>query len=93
MFRGGRVPTFVMRSVALAGLSIFAVAYVGVSPAHADCEDRQDRLAASQSDPRYPALQQAVDSYLAERQTAEGFSGVSGCPSIRRGRPSPSSNC
>jgi D-alanyl-D-alanine carboxypeptidase len=67
---------FASRSVTLAGLSIFAVAYASVSPAHSQCPN-QDQLAATQNDPRYPALQQAVDGFVAEQQEAEGFSGVS----------------
>ncbi len=77
MFQPMHVRSFVTRSVTLAGLSICAAVYAGASPAHGQCRDRHDQLAASQSDPRYPALQQAVDSYFAERQQAEGFSGVS----------------
>ncbi len=77
------VRTFVTRSVKLAGLSLLVAAYAGAGagagagPAHGQCRDHHGQLVASQSDPRYPALQQAVDSYLAERQQAEGFSGVS----------------
>ncbi len=37
----------------------------------------QDKLAASQNDPRYPALQQVLDKYVATRQKTEGFSGLS----------------
>ncbi len=68
---------FPSRSVTLAGLSILAVAYASVSPAHSHCRNQQDQLAATQTDPRYPALQQALDDYVAEQQEAEGFSGVS----------------
>jgi D-alanyl-D-alanine carboxypeptidase len=75
MFRGRGVRAFVARSIALAGLSALAAA--GAGPARAQCQGQQDQRAAAQSDPRYPALQQAVDSYRAERQQAEGFSGVS----------------
>ena len=57
-------------------LSVFAVAYAGASPAHAQCQDQHDQLAATQSDPRYTALKQAVDSYFAEQQQAEGFSAI-----------------
>jgi D-alanyl-D-alanine carboxypeptidase len=67
---------FASRSVMLAGLSILAVAYASVSPAHSQCP-KQDQLAATQNDPRYPALQQALDDFVAEQQEAEGFSGVS----------------
>jgi D-alanyl-D-alanine carboxypeptidase len=66
-----------LRSAALAGSLILALAYTGVSPARAQCQTEQDQLAKSTSDPRYPALQQAVDAYFAARQTAEGFSVVS----------------
>ena len=76
MLRGRGVRPFLARSIALAGLSIFAVAYPGAGPARAQCRDQDDQLAAGQADPRYPALQQAVDSYLAERQQAEGLSAV-----------------
>jgi D-alanyl-D-alanine carboxypeptidase len=64
------------RSVMLVGLSIFAVAY-GLSQAHGQCRNHQDQLTATQSDPPYPALQKALDSYFVERQKAEGFSGIS----------------
>jgi D-alanyl-D-alanine carboxypeptidase len=66
------------RSVTLVGLSILAVAYASSeSPAHSRCREQQDQLAATRGDPRYPALQQALDNYLAMRQKAEGFSGIS----------------
>ena len=77
MFDRSRSRSFVAHSVTLAGLAIFVAAYADVSPAHGQCRDQQDSLAAIQSDPRYPALQQAVDTYFAERQKAEGFTGVS----------------
>lgn len=57
-------------------LSVFAVAYASASPAHAQCQDQHDQLAATQSDPRYAALKQAVDSYFAEQQQEEGFSAI-----------------
>jgi D-alanyl-D-alanine carboxypeptidase len=72
-----RMGFFPSRSVTLAGLSILAVAYASVSPAHSHCRNQQDQLAATQTDPRYPALQQALDDFVAEQQEAEGFSGVS----------------
>ena len=75
MYRG--MGFFPLRSVTLAGLSILAVAYASVSPAHSHCRNQQDQLAATQNDPRYPALQQALDDFVAEQQKAEGFSGVS----------------
>ena len=75
MFRGLRSVT--SRLVTLVGLSAFAAACGSMNPAHAQCRNQQDQLAATQSDPRYPALQAALDKYLAERQKAEGFSGIS----------------
>ena len=75
MFR--RLRFFASCSVTLVGLSIFAVAYASMDPAHGRCRNHQDQLAPIQSDPRYPALQKALDSYFAERQKAEGFSGIS----------------
>jgi D-alanyl-D-alanine carboxypeptidase len=72
-----RMGFFPSRSVTLAGLSILAIAYASVSPAHSHCQNQQDQLAATQTDPRYPALQQALDDFVAEQQGAEGFSGVS----------------
>ena len=65
------------RSAALAGLAILAAVCAATNPAHAQCPNQQDQLVASQADPRYPALKQAVDGYYAERQKVEGFSGVS----------------
>ena len=43
----------------------------------AQCRSQQDRLTASRSDPRYPALQKAVDAYRAQYQKVDGSSGVS----------------
>lgn len=71
-----RLRSLASRSV-LIGLSAFAVAYASIDPAHGQCRNQQDQIAATQSDPRYPALQEALDRYFAERQKAEGFSGVS----------------
>src|SRR5690242_17373081 len=65
------------RSVTLAGLSILAVTCASESLAHSHCGKQQDQLAATRGDPRYPALQQALDNYVAMRQKAEGFSGIS----------------
>ena len=65
-----------LRPATLAGLSMVALAYVGVSPAYGHCRDRED-WGASQNKRYYPALQQAVDNYFAERHQAEGFSGIS----------------
>lgn len=76
MFQRAQFRSLIARSVALAGLSLFAATYAGTGTAHGQCRD-QDQPAASQSDPRYPALQQAVDAYFAEQQKAQGFSGVS----------------
>ncbi len=65
------------RSAVLAGLAIFAALCAGTNPAHAQCRNQRDQLAAREGDPRHPALQQAVHAYYAERHKAEGFSGVS----------------
>jgi len=72
-----RTLSSVSRSAALAVLAILAASCAGMNPARAQCHKAQDQLAASQGDPRYPALQHAVDAYHAERQAPEGFSGVS----------------
>ena len=48
-----------------------------MNPANARCHNRQDQLAAGHRDPHHHALQRAVDAYYAERQRAEGFSGIS----------------
>jgi D-alanyl-D-alanine carboxypeptidase len=72
-----RLRSLASRSVTLLGLSAFAVAFASTDPAHGQCRNHQDQLAATQSDPRYPALQEALDKYFAERQKAEGFSGIS----------------
>ena len=72
-----RMGFFPLRLVTLGGLSIVAVAYASVSPAHSHCRNQQDQLAATQTDPRYQALQQSLDDLVAEQQKAEGFSGVS----------------
>ncbi len=66
-----------LRSSALAGFAILAAAWVAASPAHAQCKAQQSQVDTRQHDPRYLALQQAVDDYYAARQKAEGFSGVS----------------
>jgi D-alanyl-D-alanine carboxypeptidase len=75
MFR--RMRFLATRSVRLTGLLLLVAAYAGVSPAYGQCRGQHDQLAASQNDPRYAELQQAVDSYFADRQQVEGFSGVS----------------
>jgi D-alanyl-D-alanine carboxypeptidase len=77
MFQRTQIRPFVTRLLTLAGLSAFAVAYAGASPAHGECQVQQDQRAASRHDLRYRALKKAVDTYLAEQQSAEGFSGVS----------------
>jgi len=77
MFAKSKSQHFAARSLMLAGLFVFAAVDANVSPAHGQCRNHQDQLAATQSDPRYPALQQAVDAYFAERRKAEGFTGVS----------------
>src|SRR5689334_6245419 len=77
MFDKSQYLSLVARSVTLAGLAIFAWVSANVAPAHAQCQDQQDQFTATQNDPRYPALQQAVDTYFAERRKAEGFTGVS----------------
>jgi D-alanyl-D-alanine carboxypeptidase len=77
MLDKSKTRSFATYLVTLAGLWIFAAAYAVVSPAHGQCRDQPDQLAATQSDPRYPALQQAVDRYFAERHKVEGFTGVS----------------
>jgi hypothetical protein len=64
------------RSVRLAGLLLLVTANAGVSPAYGQCRGQHDQLAARQNGPRYAELQQAVGSYFADRQQAEGFSGV-----------------
>jgi D-alanyl-D-alanine carboxypeptidase len=70
-------PSPIARTAALAACWLLATAYAGVSPARAQCQGSQDEVAASQSDPRYAVLKQAVDAYYAEYQSVEGFSGVS----------------
>jgi D-alanyl-D-alanine carboxypeptidase len=62
----------VARPLRLAGLSLFAVVCASISPARAQCQD-----AHGQDDPAYPALQQAVDAYLAQRQGVEHLTGIS----------------
>jgi len=77
MFTKSKSRHFAGRSLMLAGLFVFAAVDASVSPAHGQCRNDQDQLAATRSDPRYPALQQAVDAYFAEQRKAEGFTGVS----------------
>src|SRR5262245_16362843 len=61
------------RSITLGGLLVFAIV---AGPAHGECRNQHAQPGTSQSDP-YPALKQAVDTYFAQWQKAEGFSGVS----------------
>ena len=68
--------SFAARSVTLAGLLVSAVAAAGAGPAHGECWNQHAPLGTSQRDP-YPALKQAVDTYFAQQQKADGFSGVS----------------
>src|SRR5215471_13965124 len=68
--------SFAARSVTLAGLLVLAGVAAGAGPAHGECRNLHAQPGTSQSDP-YPALKQAVDTYFAQRQKAEGFSGVS----------------
>jgi D-alanyl-D-alanine carboxypeptidase len=77
MLDNSKPRSFATHLVTLAALWIVAAVSAVVSPAHGQCRDPQDQLAAAQSDPRYPALQQAVDRYFAERHNVEGFTGVS----------------
>lgn len=76
-----------MCSPAVAGL-ILTVA--STNPVQAQCstqQDKLDQLASSRSDSRYPALQQAVDAYRAQREKVDGFSGVSLHVSLSVGGP------
>jgi D-alanyl-D-alanine carboxypeptidase len=77
----------VARSVTLAGLSVFALASANMAPAHAQCRDQQAQLAATRTDPRYPALQQALDTYVADRRKTEGFTGASLLVSLSAEKP------
>jgi D-alanyl-D-alanine carboxypeptidase len=70
------IRSFAVRSMTLGGLLVFAVAAAGAGPAHGECRNQDAQPGISQSDP-YPALKQAVDTYFAEQQKVEGFSGVS----------------
>jgi len=72
--RSPNIRSFAARLVPLAGLLVFAVATAGAGPAHGECQHAPP--GTSQSGP-YPALKQAVDTYFAQHQKAEGFSGVS----------------
>jgi D-alanyl-D-alanine carboxypeptidase len=87
MFAQSQTRLFAARSLMLAGWCVFAAVSANVSPVHGHCPDQQDQLAAPHSDPRYPALQQAVDSYFAERQKVEGFTGVSVLVSLSAEKP------
>ena len=72
-----QVRSTIARCAVFAMLSTCATGYAGATLAHDECLDRQDRFDARRSDPRYGKLQQAVDSFRAEHQKADGFSGVS----------------
>jgi D-alanyl-D-alanine carboxypeptidase len=76
MFEGTRLRFFVACSVIVTGLSLFTAAYSHAGTAQPQCLDQPDQR-LSESDPRYRALQQAVNTYFSERQKAEGFSGLS----------------
>ena len=78
--------SFVVRTVGLAVL-ILGLAFASTRPVEAQCPDLQGGLAASHSDPRYPALQKALDAYRAQHQQADGFSGVSLHISLSAGGP------
>ena len=77
MFDRIQIRSSVTRRVMFAALSIFAAAYASTSQAHDRCRGQQSQGAASLSDPRYSELQQAVDTFRAEQQATDGFSGVS----------------
>src|SRR5262249_30607646 len=70
------IRSFAARSVALAGLLVFAGVTAGAGPAPGECRNHHAQPRTSQSGP-YRALKQAVDTYFAQRQEADGFSGVS----------------
>ena len=70
------IRSFAARSVTLVGLLVFAGAAAGAGPAHGECRNQHAPPGTSQSGP-YPALKQTVDTYFAQRQKAEDFSGVS----------------
>ena len=68
--------SFAARSVTLTGLLVFPGVAAGAGPAHGECWGQYAHPGTSQSGP-YFALKQAVDTYFAQRQKADGFSGVS----------------
>ena len=70
------IRSFAARSVTLAGLLVFAGVAAGAGPAHGRCWNQHAPPGTSQSGP-YPALKQAVDAAFAQRQKADGFSGIS----------------
>ena len=74
--RSPNIRSVAARSVTLAGLLVFAGVAAGAGPAHGQCLNQHAPPGTSQSGP-YPALKQAVDTYFAQRQEADGFSGVS----------------
>jgi D-alanyl-D-alanine carboxypeptidase len=77
MFRRMHFTPATARSIIAVGLLAAATPFTGmISRAHAHCGGGWDRVNES-SDPRYAALQKAVDDYFADQQKAQGFSGVS----------------
>ena len=68
-----------LRSAILVGLSIVTLASVSVRPAYGHCRDHDDddQRVKARSHRYYPALQQALDKFYAERRQADGFSGIS----------------
>lgn len=69
-----RLP-FLACSAGLYGL-VLIVACAG-GPAHAQCRNEAGQYALNGSDPRYAALQRALDAYTADYQRKDKFSGVS----------------
>lgn len=80
------ISSFVVRTLSLAAL-ILSVASASAFPVQAQCPGPQDPRAASRGDPRYAALQKALDAYRARNQRADGFSGVSLHVSLSAGGP------
>src|ERR687890_974885 len=81
MFPGTTLCASLPRRLLLAGGAVLVAVLADAGPAHSrgpECQGAlAGELAAAQSDPQYPALQQAVDAYLRERGAAEHISGVS----------------
>jgi hypothetical protein len=65
---------------------VLAALYASSCPVQAQCHT-DDPLAASRSDPRHLALQQALDAYRFQNQQVHGFSGVSLNVSLSEGGP------